>query len=82
MRLSKSISDRMREILVQDKINVKEGFYTALKRDVEKLLLDYFDFDKLTLEIGESLSGDYDVKISLVANNIKKFDTTFDVKRY
>ena len=43
MRQDRNISVRLREMLTHDKINIREGFSTALNNDLNRLLGDYFE---------------------------------------
>lgn len=45
MKASKQIASRMRDMLTQDKVGVKQGFSTALENDVNNVLRDYFALD-------------------------------------
>lgn len=70
-------------MLTYDKINIKEGFSTALNNDLNRLLCDYFDLkEPISLQITLTEKGEYDVKISACASRIKQFETTLDIKRY
>lgn len=83
MRVDREISKRMRDILTKDKVNIKEGFFTALSKDVERLCKDYFQTEgKINIEIEQGDDGKYEVKISFLASKIKQFETTYDIKRY
>ncbi|MDE7373417.1 MAG: hypothetical protein K2N18_05075 [Clostridia bacterium] len=83
MRQDRNISLRLREMLTHDKVNIKEGFSTALNNDLNRLLCDYFDL-KSPVSISVTLleNGEYDLKISACASRIKQFETTLDIKRY
>lgn len=83
MRADRQIAKRMREMLTHDKVGVKDGFYSLLKGDINRLLGDYFDLigeAKVDIEQGEG--GNYVVSISVDAGRIKQFDTTADLKRF
>ncbi|MCM1306117.1 MAG: hypothetical protein NC037_00480 [Bacteroides sp.] len=83
MRQDRNISLRLREMLTHDKVNIKEGFLTALNNDLNRLLCDYFDLkEPASAMIGLSESGEYEVKINACATRIKQFETTLDIKRY
>ena len=43
MKRSRDIAKRMREMLTQDKVGIKEGFSVALTGDLNRLLGDYFE---------------------------------------
>ncbi len=84
MRADREISKRMREMLTQDKIVIKDGFISAMKGDLGKVLDAYF---ALASPIGVSIERDengdiFDVAITFTASDIRRFDTTMDIKRY
>ncbi len=82
MRADRQIAKRMREMLTHDKVGVKDGFYSLLKGDVNRLLKDYFDLQgEARVEIEQGDSGSYVVCISADATRIKQFETTADLKR-
>ncbi len=84
MRTDREISRRMREMLTQDKTVIKDGFISAMKGDLGKLLDAYFALSSpicVSIEQGES-GTDFDVAITFAASDIRRFDTTMDVKRY
>ncbi len=83
MKAERDIAKRMREMLTQDKLGIKEGFSSALMNDLNKLLNDYFELDApVEVEVELKENGKYAVNISAVADRVKQFETTFDIKRY
>ena len=83
MRQDRNISLRLREMLTHDKVNIKEGFSTALNNDLNRLLCDYFDLNEPVSVVVTLLeNGEYDVRINACASRIKQFETTLDIKRY
>lgn len=83
MKASKEIANRMRKMLTQDKVGIKEGFSTALENDVNNVLGDYFSLDgraKIKVEQGEK--GEYRICIEAKATRIKQFETTLDMRRF
>ena len=84
MRADREISKRMREMLTQDKIVIKDGFISAMKGDLGKVLDAYFALASpigVSIERGEN--GEiFDVAITFAASDIRRFDTTMDIKRY
>lgn len=83
MREARDIARRMREMLTQDKIGIKEGFSTALTNDLNRLLGDYFELaSPIDIEIAQGEGGEYRITIASSASRIKQFDTTLDIKRY
>lgn len=83
MRQDRNISQRLREMLTHDKINIKEGFSTALNNDLNRLFCDYFDLNEpISVDITLKENGDYNVCVTAVASRIKQFETTLDIKRF
>lgn len=83
MRQDRNISLRLREMLTHDKVNIKEGFSTALNNDLNRLLCDYFDLkEPISISVTLRENGEYDVHINACASRIKQFETTLDIKRY
>jgi len=83
LKAERDIAKRMREMLTQDKLGIKEGFSSALMNDLNKLLNDYFELDApVEVEVELKENGKYAVNISAVADRVKQFETTFDIKRY
>ena len=84
MRADREISKRMREMLTQDKTVIKDGFISAMKGDLGKLLDSYFALSSpvgVSIERGENDAG-FNVAITFAASDIRRFDTTMDLKRY
>ncbi len=83
MRVDRTIANRMREMLTQDCVGVKEGFLCAFKGDINNLLRDYFETEgEAQVKITQSEDGKYCVTIGTKAVRIKQFDTTKDIKRF
>lgn len=83
MRASKEIAKRMRDMLTQDKVGVKQGFATALEKDVGATLSNYFQLEKTpTVNITQTNEGEYAISIEAVALRIKQFETTLEMKRF
>ena len=58
MKASKQIASRMRDMLTQDKVGVKQGFSTALENDVNNVLRDYFALDgRAKIKVEQSEKG-------------------------
>ena len=74
----------MREMLTQDKLCIREGFVTAMKGDLNRLLDGYFALSSpISVAIDREQDGAaYTVNISFAASDIRQFDTTLDVKRF
>ncbi|MDE5601309.1 MAG: hypothetical protein K2J16_02305 [Clostridia bacterium] len=83
MREARDIARRMREMLTMDKVGIKEGFSTALTNDLNRLLGDYFELTSpVNVDVVQDDGGAYKIRIDALANRIKQFDTTLDIKRY
>lgn len=83
MRVDRSIANRMRQMLTQDCVGVKEGFMHALTGDVANLLRDYFELDgEPKIKIIQDEDGKYVVTAEAMAVRIKQFETTMDIKRF
>ena len=83
MRIDRDISARMRDILTRDKVDIKEGFSTAMTKDLQKTLGDYFELSSpVRAEVSQQSDGSYLVSVTCSAARIRRFDTTYDVKRY
>ncbi len=82
MRVERQVSYRLREMLTQDKVGIKDGFRSLLTRDIERVLKDYFVLKgALNISIKQDENGDYAIEIRQKASGIKQFDTTLDLKR-
>ena len=80
---TRDISRRMREMLLKDTVDVKEGFLTAMRGDVAKLAAGYFALTgEPKIAIDRQTDGGYKVEISFLASDILQFDTTLDIKRF
>ncbi len=83
MRQDRNISVRLREMLTHDKVNIREGFSTALNNDLNRLLGDYFELtEPVNVLVTLMEDGAYDLKIHAGASRIKQFETTLDIKRF
>lgn len=83
MRQDRNIAKRMREMLIHDKVSIKEGFSTALNNDLNRLLCDYFDLNESAdIDVALMENGEYRIEIRASASRIKQFETTLDIKRY
>lgn len=80
MRPSGEMTERVKSMLTRDKMGVKDGFLFALKGDVERLLLDYFELDgKPEVKVALGDDGKYDISVTAAAVRIKHFDSTADL---
>ena len=83
MRQDRNISVRLREMLTHDKINIREGFSTALNNDLTRLFGDQFELIELVNVVVTLMEdGAYDLKIHARASRIKQFEPTLDIKRF
>lgn len=83
MKASREIATRMRQMLTQDKVGIKQGFSTALENDVNNVLRDYFALDgRAKIKVEQSEKGEYRIAIEAVATRIKQFETTLDMPRF
>ena len=84
MKQDRDISKRMRDMLTRDSIPIREGFVTAMKSDLEKLLPAYFELSSpISVCIDRAQDGDgYSVCVTFSASDINRFDTTLDIKRF
>lgn len=77
MKPSVEIAKRMQTMLVRDKLGVGEGFLEVFKKELSRLVKDYFVLDKEPSVKVELLdNGKYDVEIILTASATKGFATT------
>ncbi len=82
MRVERQVSYRLREMLTEDKVGIKDGFRSLLTRDIVRVLKDYFDLKGLiSISIKQDENGDYVIEIKQKASGIKQFETTLDLKR-
>lgn len=64
---------RLRNLIEHDRINCYENFNDLIVNDIDKVLMDYFEYNgKPILEINKE-SGNIEVKIILSATNCKWF---------
>ena len=83
MKAPREIATRMRQMLTQDKVGIKQGFSTALENDVNNVLRDYFALDgRAKIKVEQSEKGEYKIAIEAVATRIKQFETTLDMPRF
>lgn len=83
MKASREIATRMRQMLTQDKVGIKQGFSTALENDVNNVLRDYFALDgRAKIKVEQNEKGEYIIAIEAVATRVKQFETTLDIPRF
>ncbi len=77
----RDISLRMREMLTRDKVNVREGFLASLKGDLARVAASYFfSPTPIGVSVDRQADGSYAVNVSFAASDIRRFDTTLDIK--
>lgn len=82
MRVSSQIADRMKTMLVRDKLGVSDGFLQVFKGEINKIVNDYFVVDRpIEVQIELLDNGKYEVKMDFSASATKGFSTTRDMKR-
>lgn len=82
MKISTSVADRMRDMLIRDKVGFTDGFAAAMKGDITHALQDYFDIDgEVRISVKQENDGRYSVSVNASATRIKQFATTLDIKR-
>ena len=64
---------RMQTLIEQDRLEVSDGFCQLLISDLNKLLLDYFDFNGVPEISMKKNSNEYQVNIILHPSRIKVF---------
>ena len=70
-------TERLKDILIKDKVKATHGFLEVLKSDLRHLLGDYFELDSdVYLELELTDKGDFYVIINTRANRIKTFMST------
>lgn len=81
MRHAAEMQERLRKMLTKDKIG-DAGFVSALKRDVGRVLKDYFELsDEPELTVAANADGGYAVTVSARADDIRRFRTTESLPR-
>ncbi len=82
MAFSKQIADRMKNMLVRDKMGVGDGFIEVFKTDLKRLICDYFDLDgDIDVKVELKDNGKYQVDLSYTATNTRGFCSTADMKK-
>lgn len=77
VRPSRLMKERVKEMLIRDKMGVGEGFSAALTGDLSRVLGDYFDIlSEPVVAVGRNEDGEYEVKVSVLASSVKRFETT------
>lgn len=79
VRPSRLMTERMKEMLIRDKMGVGEGFSSALTSDLGRVLGDYFDtLSAPTVAVARNEDGEYEVTVTVLAAGVKRFETTGD----
>ena len=82
MKPSKMTYERMKNMLVRDKLGVSDGFMQVYKTELSRLTADYFNLDgNLDMKIELLDDGEYKVQIEFVATETKGSSVTSDMKR-
>lgn len=83
MRHAAEMQERLRKMLTKDKDKIGDaGFVSALKRDVGRVLKDYFELsDEPELTVAVNADGGYAVTVSARADDIRRFRTTESLPR-
>ena len=82
MKPSKMTYERMKNMLVRDKLGVSDGFMQVYKTELSRLTADYFNLDgNLDMKIELLDDGEYKVQIEFVATETNGFSVTSDMKR-
>ena len=79
MKPSKGTFDRLKKMLISDKIGADDGFLSIFKTEITRLVKDYFVLDgEIDLKIDIDECGLYEVIISFDAEDTKRFSTAID----
>ena len=72
MNLAKHESERLRQILVKDKLKNPERFSEILKKETQHFLANYFEIepDSLSVQVSFGNDGYYDLCIATKAKRI------------
>ena len=82
MKPSKMTYERMKNMLVRDKLGVSDGFMQVYKTELSRLTADYFNLDgNLDMKIELLDDGEYKVQIEFVDTETKGFSVSSDMKR-
>lgn len=77
MRPAREMANRMKKMLIRDKIGIDDGFMRAVNNDIRRTLDDYFCIvDEVKIEVEPTDDGNYSLSINATANKIKNFSTT------
>ena len=81
MKPSKGTFDRLKKMLISDKIGADDGFLSIFKTEITRLVKDYFVLDgEIDLKIDIDECGQYEVCVSFDAEDTKRFSTAIDKK--
>ena len=81
MRTSRETFDRLKKILITDKIGAEDGFLNIFKTEITRLIKDYFVLDgEIEVKIDVDDFGIYKVNIDFDAKDTKRFSTAIDQK--
>lgn len=81
MKTSRETFDRLKKMLISDKIGAEDGFLKIFKTEITRLVRDYFVLDgEVDVKIEIDDFGLYKVDISFDAEDTKGFSTAIDTK--
>ena len=81
MRTSRETFDRLKKMLITDKIGAEDGFLNIFKTEITRLIKDYFVLDEeIEVKIDVDDFGIYKVNIDFDAEDTKRFSTAIDQK--
>lgn len=79
MKTSRETFDRLKKMLVSDKIGAGDGFLKVFKTELTRLARDYFVLQgEIDVQIEVDDFGLYKVGISFDAEDTKRFSTAID----
>ena len=65
---------RVQNVLENDRMGARDSYIELLKKDLSKILKDYFEFRDLPVVKIEKLSDRYRVEFSIFASRVLKFE--------
>ena len=81
MKTSRETFDRLKKMLISDKIGAEDGFLKIFKTEITRLVRDYFVLDgEVDVKIEIDDFGLYKVDISFDAEDTKGFSMAIDTK--
>ena len=81
MKTSRETFDRLKKMLITDKIGAEDGFLNVFKTEITRLIKDYFVLDgEIEVNIDVDGFGLYKVNVGFDAEDTKRFSTAIDQK--